>query len=101
MDVILQSRTPEHGLGLHHPETAAGHGRAGLLLTAKKNGGITRAPGRKLQSGSGATLRSGRCPTARDTAQYAETAEKKPCGCGQRNDRRSDVENSRVHRKVS
>jgi len=41
MDVVLQSRTPEHGLGRHHPETAAGHGRVDLLLTATENGGIT------------------------------------------------------------
>jgi hypothetical protein len=27
MDVELQLRTPEHGLGRNHPETAAGHGR--------------------------------------------------------------------------
>jgi len=39
MDVVLQSRTPDHGLGRYYPETAAGHGRVDLLLTTTKNGG--------------------------------------------------------------
>src|SRR5690606_36474510 len=44
VDVVLQSRTPKHGIGRHHPKTAAGHGRiAFLLLAIAKNGGITRA----------------------------------------------------------
>ncbi len=44
MDAVLQSRTPKHGSGRHHPETAAGHGRVGLLLTTTENGGITMDP---------------------------------------------------------
>src|SRR5690606_28725106 len=48
MDVVLQSRTPKHGTGRHHPKTAAGHGRiAFLLLAIAKNGGITQ--GRTLR----------------------------------------------------
>src|SRR5690606_1945246 len=42
VDVVLQSRTSKHGIGRHHPKTAAGHGRiAFLLLAIAKNGGIT------------------------------------------------------------
>ena len=41
MDVALQSRTPEHGLGRQHPQSAAGHGRVTLLQASVKNGGIT------------------------------------------------------------
>ncbi|MBN4658869.1 hypothetical protein H4F44_24045, partial [Escherichia coli] len=43
MDVALQPRAPEHGLGRHHPKTAAGHGRIALLLGALDFGGITGA----------------------------------------------------------
>ncbi|MFN3876703.1 MAG: hypothetical protein ACK4L7_12445, partial [Flavobacteriales bacterium] len=39
----LQPRAPEHGLGRHHPKTAAGHGRIALLLGALDFGGITAA----------------------------------------------------------
>ena len=39
--MALQSRTPEHGLGRYHPQSAAGHGRLTLLQAAVKNGGIT------------------------------------------------------------
>jgi hypothetical protein len=41
MELVLQSRTPKHGPGRHHPETAVGCGRVGLLLTTTENGGIT------------------------------------------------------------
>lgn len=45
MDVALQPRAPEHGLGRIHPKTAAGHGCiALLLLSTVKNGGITAYP---------------------------------------------------------
>ena len=41
MDVALQPRTPEHGIGRYYPETAAGHGRIALLLGAMEFGEIT------------------------------------------------------------
>jgi hypothetical protein len=39
--VVLQSRTPEYGLGRYHLGTAVGHGRIGLLLETTEIGGIT------------------------------------------------------------
>jgi DNA (cytosine-5)-methyltransferase 1 len=45
MDVVPQSRAAQQGLGRHHPETEACHGRVGLLLTTTENGGITAYSG--------------------------------------------------------
>lgn len=42
VDVEIQSRPPEYGLGRHHPQAATGHGCITVLLLASvQNGGIT------------------------------------------------------------
>lgn len=44
VDVEIQSRLPEYGLGRHYPEAAIGHGCiTTLVLQAVENGGITTA----------------------------------------------------------
>jgi hypothetical protein len=42
VDVEIQSRPPQYGLGRHHPKAATGHGCITvLLLTSVEIGGIT------------------------------------------------------------
>jgi transposase len=70
MDVVLQSRTPEHGLGRHHPETAAGHGRVDLLLTATENGGITEAQLQRLHAHEGSPAKGKKRGRARIAPRF-------------------------------
>jgi hypothetical protein len=44
LDLALHSRSPEHGLGRDHPETAAGHGRLTSTAQSNQKWGITGSP---------------------------------------------------------